>query len=95
MLTLLTAQELREALASMSGWGAAGNEIRKTYTCKTFAAAVGFINAVAIRAETLDHHPDLFLHGWNKVEVILSTHSAGGITQNDITLAGEIDKLGF
>ena len=58
-----------------------------------FAAAVGFVNAVAALAQAADHHPDILLHGYNKVLLTLSTHSAGGVTERDIALAAAIDKL--
>jgi 4a-hydroxytetrahydrobiopterin dehydratase len=51
-----------------------------------------FVNAVAGAAEAANHHPDISI-SWNTVRLRLSTHSAGGITQKDLDLAGEIDKM--
>jgi len=58
-----------------------------------FAAAINFVNRVAELSETANHHPDIFLHGWNKVRLTLSTHSQGGLTDADFKLAGRIDQL--
>ncbi|MGH8959358.1 MAG: 4a-hydroxytetrahydrobiopterin dehydratase [Acidimicrobiia bacterium] len=54
-----------------------------------FAKAMEFVNRVAEKAEQADHHPDIDIR-WNKVRLVLSTHSAGGITQKDLDLAGQI-----
>jgi 4a-hydroxytetrahydrobiopterin dehydratase len=58
-----------------------------------FAAAIAFVNRVAELAERANHHPDILLHGWNRVRLTLSTHSQGGVTDADIALADEIDLL--
>ena len=58
-----------------------------------FAAAIAFVNDVAQAAEAADHHPDILVHGWNKVRLTLSTHSQGGLTDADFQLAGQIDRL--
>jgi 4a-hydroxytetrahydrobiopterin dehydratase len=87
--------QIENALNNVKDWSFNGSDIVKTYTLKNFAAAVGFIGAIAVLAETADHHPDILLHGWNKVDIMLSTHSAHGITENDFALAQKIDELGF
>ena len=74
-------------------WQREGGALRKTVTRKDFAGAMAFVNRVAELAEEADHHPDISI-SWNKVELTLSTHSAGGITQLDLDLAGRIDRLG-
>jgi len=51
------------------------------------------VNRVAELAEAANHHPDIFLHGWNKVRLTLSTHSQGGLTDADFKLASQIDRL--
>ena len=60
---------------------------------KDFAAAMAFVNAVAALAEEEGHHPDITLHGWNKVTLTLSTHAIGGLSINDFILAAKIDAL--
>ena len=58
-----------------------------------FAAAMAFVNRVADAAEEANHHPDILVHGWNKVRLTLSTHSEGGLTEADLALARRIDEL--
>ncbi len=58
-----------------------------------FAAAIAFVNRVAELAEAANHHPDILVHGWNKVRLTLSTHSEGGLTGADFELAAQIDAL--
>ena len=61
---------------------------------RNFAAAWEWATRVAAEADAADHHPDILVHGWNKVRVSLSTHSAGGITELDISLAAKIEGIG-
>ena len=58
-----------------------------------FAGAIAFVERVAEEAETANHHPDILVHGWNKVRLTLSTHSEGGITAADLALAARLDAL--
>ena len=58
-----------------------------------FKAAMWFVSRVADLAEERNHHPDILIHGWNNVRLTLSTHSEGGVTENDHALADAIDKL--
>jgi len=67
--------------------------ITKEYLLADFGAAVDFIQAIEPLAQKADHHPDILLHGYRKVRVMLTTHSAGGVTTNDINLAKAIDAL--
>jgi 4a-hydroxytetrahydrobiopterin dehydratase len=69
------------------------NAIEKDYTRKDFTDAAAFVNAIAPIANKADHHPDLLLHDYKKVRVILTTHSAKGVTQNDFDLARSIDGI--
>lgn len=89
-------EQILEALNTISsGWqlDEKENTIVKEYARKNFMDAITFIQRIAPIAEQQDHHPDLYLHGYKNVRVILTTHSAKGITQNDFDLAREIDKL--
>lgn len=83
----LSDTDIKTKLADLPGWSKQGDSIEKDFKFKDFAAALQFINAVGAEAEQMDHHPDLFLHDWNHVKMTLSTHSAGGITENDFELA--------
>jgi 4a-hydroxytetrahydrobiopterin dehydratase len=84
--------EVKAALADLPGWELTGAEIVKEYKVADFAAAMGFVNQVADRAEAANHHPDIDIR-WNKVRLALSTHSQGGLTSNDFALAAEIESL--
>lgn len=66
--------------------------IEKTFKFKDFSEAFGFMTRAALVAEKLDHHPE-WSNVWNRVEVTLSTHSAGGLTDLDLRLAEAMDKI--
>ena len=91
-MPLLTEEQIAKELRTLSGWEQVGKEIKKTYQLKDFVHAMGFVNSVALLAEKANHHPDIDIR-WNKVTLTLSTHSAGGLTENDFKLAREIDSL--
>ncbi|MDO9334773.1 MAG: 4a-hydroxytetrahydrobiopterin dehydratase [Caulobacter sp.] len=83
-----------EALKSLPEWTAADGErdaILRTFKFKDFNAAFGFMTRVALAAEKLDHHPEWF-NVYNRVEVLLSTHDADGVTSLDVTLAQIMDE---
>ena len=90
MRELLSDIAIHRGLAGLSGWSRKGDAITKTYQFKTFPAAISFVGRVAEAAETADHHPDIDIR-FTKVTCALSTHDAGGVTQNDLDLAAEID----
>jgi len=81
------------ALKTLPGWAAAEGRdaITRTFTFKDFNAAFGFMTRVALAAEKLDHHPEWF-NVYNRVEVLLATHDADGVTELDVTLAGIMDE---
>jgi 4a-hydroxytetrahydrobiopterin dehydratase len=64
----------------------------REWTLADFAAALRFVARVGALAEAANHHPDILVHGWNRVRLTLSTHSEGGITQADLDLARRIDE---
>jgi 4a-hydroxytetrahydrobiopterin dehydratase len=74
-------------------WAREGDALVRDYKLDDFAAAIAFVNRVAEVAEELNHHPDILIHGWNRVRLTLSTHSQGGITDSDFALAERIDAL--
>jgi 4a-hydroxytetrahydrobiopterin dehydratase len=84
--------EIRRALAALTGWSRRGETLVKTFTMRTFPEAIGFVNRVADAAERANHHPDIDIR-YTKLIFTLSTHDAGGITQKDLDLAGEIESL--
>ncbi len=82
-------------LNQLTGWmiDADAKEIRRTFAFKDYYAGIAFVNAVAWIAHREDHHPDLAV-GYNKVTVTFSTHSVGGLSENDFICAAKIDALG-
>ena len=93
-MTLLSDAEIQERLAAAGEWRADGEgAIVRELVLADFAAAVAFLDRVAVLAEAANHHPDMLLHGWNKLRLTLSTHSEGGLTDADFKLAGQIDRL--
>jgi 4a-hydroxytetrahydrobiopterin dehydratase len=91
-MTVMNDAEIDQRLAQ-SKWTREGEAIVREWTFAGFAAAMVFVNAVAELAEAANHHPDMLVHGWNKVRLELSTHSEGGLTENDFKLASAIDEL--
>lgn len=92
MADRLEGEDREKAVASLGGWATHGDKdaITKTFTFKDFNQSFGFMARVALLAERMDHHPEWF-NVYNKVEVTLTTHDAGGITQLDIDLANFMD----
>jgi len=86
--------DLNEALARLQGWSAVdGREaIAKIYRFDDFNAAFAFMTRVALLAEKLDHHPEWF-NVYNRVEVVLATHDAGGVTDLDLQMARFMDEV--
>jgi len=81
-------------MAADAVWREEDSALVRDYEFKDFAQAMVFVNRVADLAEDANHHPDILVHGWNKVRLTLTTHSAGGLTENDRTMAERIDGLG-
>ena len=92
-MQILTEREIEERLGNLNSWTRSGASIEKEFKLKDFSEALAFTIKVGIQAEKHDHHPDILMHSWNKVKITLSTHSAGGITENDFYLAAGIDKI--
>jgi len=88
----LSEEERAQALAELSGWAfdEERNGISRSFRFRDFSEAFGFMARVALAAEKADHHPDWF-NSWNRVDVLLTTHSDGGLTAKDIALARLID----
>jgi 4a-hydroxytetrahydrobiopterin dehydratase len=92
MAQLLGDDEIGSRL-ERSAWSRDGDEIVRDLVFGDFAAAIAFVNRVADVAEARNHHPDILVHGWNKVRLSVTNHSAGGLTEADFALAREIDAL--
>jgi 4a-hydroxytetrahydrobiopterin dehydratase len=78
----------------LADWRREGESIVRDRKFDDFAGAMAYVNRVADLAEEVDHHPDILVHGWNNVRLTLTTHSAGGLTDNDFQMARRIDALG-
>jgi 4a-hydroxytetrahydrobiopterin dehydratase len=76
------------------GWRREGEALVRDWKLADFRAAIGFVERVAELAEAANHHPDILVHGWNKVRLTLSTHSEGGVTEADLALAERLGALG-
>ena len=83
--------EIESKLANISEWSEINDSIQRTYSFDDFVASIRFVNTVADAAEAANHHPDMLIR-YNKVTVTLSTHDAGGITNNDFDLAAKCDE---
>ena len=94
MAEKLTGSTRKSALAKLDGWSEieGRDAISKKFAFKDFNEAFGFMARVALIAEKLDHHPEWF-NVYNRVEVTLATHDAGGVTERDVKLAEAMDRL--
>lgn len=77
----------------MEHWRRDGEALVRDLKFDDFAQAMAYVNRVADLAEEVNHHPDILVHGWNHVRLTLTTHSAGGLTDNDYAMARRIDEL--
>lgn len=84
--------EIQRGLGTLPGWSRKGETLVKTYHFATFPAAIEFIRSVSVVAEKQGHHPDIDIR-YTKLNFMLSTHDAGGITDKDLTLAHAIEEL--
>jgi len=91
--TKLSRGKIEQGLAKLSGWKRDHTALTKEFTLSSFTGAARFIAKIAPIANRMDHHPDLQLHRYKRVKILLTTHDAGGITQKDFDLAAKIDKL--
>jgi 4a-hydroxytetrahydrobiopterin dehydratase len=91
-MALLSDAQVEQRLQG-SDWRRDGDEIVRDLSFDDFAAAIAFVDRVAAAAESANHHPDILVHGWNKVRLTLSTHSEGGLTESDFALAASVDTL--
>ncbi len=90
--TPLSEQELGSAVAALSGWSIENGKLHREFRFANFVRAFSFMSAVALVAEKRDHHPEWF-NVYGRVVVDLTTHDAGGITQNDVDLAHAMNEL--
>ena len=89
---LLTDDEIAARLQGRD-WRLEDDMIARDLEFDDFAAAIAYVNRVAAVAETHNHHPDMLIHGWNKVKLSLTNHAAGGLTEIDFDMAARFDAL--
>jgi 4a-hydroxytetrahydrobiopterin dehydratase len=92
MAELLSDPEIEDRLRD-GDWTRQDSEIVREWKFEDFAEAIAFVNRVAEAAEEANHHPDILVHGWNKVRLSLTNHSAGGLTAVDFDMAKRFDAL--
>ena len=90
----LTREQFAPYLEQVADWSVIDDtSIERGFEFKNFAEALRFVNAVGEIAEDEGHHPDILLHGWNKVRITLWTHAIGGLSINDFIVASKIDRI--
>jgi 4a-hydroxytetrahydrobiopterin dehydratase len=90
---LLSSPEINVKLNKLVNWNLNNQSIEKEFVKKDFKSALSFVDNVGEAAENMDHHPDIFIHSWNKVKFTISTHKEGGLTDMDFVLAEKIESL--
>ena len=90
---LLNEDEIANRLISLRDWQRNDGRIVRRLTFANFGAALTFVNQIGEAAEAADHHPDILIHDWNRVELSLTTHSETGLTRRDFDLAEKIESL--
>jgi 4a-hydroxytetrahydrobiopterin dehydratase len=93
MADLLSDSEIEAHLEDAEGWKREGDAIEREWELEDFKSAMAFVNQVADAAEAANHHPDILVHGWNKVRLTVTNHSAGGLTEADFELAETVGDL--
>lgn len=88
----LSDDEIASRLEALPDWSQPGEEIQRTYSFADFVGAMAFVQAVAARAEAVQHHPDILIR-YSRVTLSLSTHDAGGISEKDFEFARAADEL--
>jgi 4a-hydroxytetrahydrobiopterin dehydratase len=91
----LSPADIAEALLTIPAWKQKNSHIERTIVASSFSQALAFMVQIGVSAEVMDHHPDMLLHGWNKITITLSTHDQGGLTELDFALAKRVDAIVF
>lgn len=92
MADLLTSQDIKDWMKKLPEWELESDHIERLFEFDDFTQAIDFVNSVADIAESEEHHPDMDIR-YNKVRVLLSTHSAGGLTERDFEVARKVNNL--
>ena len=92
MVEKLSESEIETGLEGLSDWSRSGDAIQRTYSFADFLGSIAFVNAIAARAEEVQHHPDILVR-YAKVTLTLSTHDCGGLSEKDLVFAADSDRL--
>ena len=93
MSAKLSPAEIKKALEALPGWIFEDNSIKKNFVTKNYPSTMGLVTAIGGFCQKHNHHPDYILMKYKEVEVSFSTHSEGGVTQKDIDIALELEKI--
>jgi 4a-hydroxytetrahydrobiopterin dehydratase len=91
-MALLSEDDIKERLKELDGWRQRGEYIVKSFDRGDFVGSVKFVDLIVEPAEEMNHHPDIAI-SWSQVEVAISTHAEGGLTENDFELAKKVEGL--
>ena len=91
-MATLSDEEIEKGLKGLDGWRHREDTIVKSFDREDFVGSVKFVDSIVEPAEEMNHHPDIAI-AWSQVEVTLTTHAEGGVTENDFELAKKIDAL--
>jgi 4a-hydroxytetrahydrobiopterin dehydratase len=91
-MALLSDEDIKQRLKDLDGWRQRGEYIVKSFDRGDFVGSVKFVDSLVEPAEEMNHHPDIAI-SWSQVEVALSTHAEGGLTEDDFELARKVDAL--
>ena len=89
----LSQNAAKNYLKETPGWSLVNNKITRDFKFKDFKEAINFANKIADLAERENHHPNILIHGWNKVKLELTTHAIKGLSENDFIMAAKINSL--
>ncbi len=85
--------EVQKGLLDTDGWRLEDGKLVRDIQSRTFMLVLGLVNRIAELAESEGHHPDLWIHDWNQLQISLWTHAIGGLSRNDFILAAKINEL--
>ena len=91
MISALKQDDIEARLAELEGWSLKDGKLFRSIQCQDFVAAWGFMSSIAILAEKMNHHPEWF-NVYGRVDIFLTTHDAGGISERDFALAQQINE---
>jgi len=92
-MAVLTRKEIEERIKDLDGWKLVDDHLEKEFQFIDFYNALSFVVKLGVEAEKLNHHPDIFIHSYNKVKVTTTTHDENGVTELDIKLADRLERI--